>query len=511
MNENLENNIKQELESWNELKDKVLNVIPVKEISFRTRALLSDILDRLELSRQDRKDLEKYIIYGGGENIEYIKSTIGDLLNKVPELNYLIDNVETLIYLFNKLDELLKKESPFEKGEGENSAVLKGGDNQALSENSVAMGKNNIVGLKGWYYGSINKINDTTIDVYISESQRRPTWGGTTKLSNINPYKVLGYNTVVSLVNDVKYDNEFRVVGGEAGRIRLTTVSGNLPFSSITTELLLDSEDYSIYCLSNPDAGVADIGQGSFASGYNNKATNGKATAFGYDNHAYGKFSFTEGKSNIASYASHAEGRSTQALGQISHAEGNASKAIGEVAHAEGEYTEARGRASHSEGRNTIANGDYSHCEGRETKVDSKYAHAEGYKTQATGNASHAEGYTTESSGQFSHAEGTSSNAIGTASHVEGVQTIANNKAEHASGTYNKSTTSTDVSKATHFSIGIGTSATDRKNAVEAKQNGDVYITGIGGFTGANSDSSKSVQEVINELVNKLNEITTND
>lgn len=45
----------------------------------------------------------------------------------------------------------------------------------------------------------------------------------------------------------------------------------------------------------------------------------------------------------------------------------------------------------------------------------------------------------------------------------------------------------------------------------EVKQNGDVYIKGIGGFTGTNSDSSKSVQEVINELVNKLNEITTND
>ena len=395
--------------------------------------------------------------------------------------------------------------SPIVKGDADNSAVLKGGNNQVISEGGVALGKDNFVGLKGWYYGSINKINDTTIDVYISESQRRPTWGGTTKLSNINPYEVLGYNTVVSLINDVKYDNKFRVVGGEAGRIRLTTVSGNLPFSSIITELLLDTEDYSIYCLSNPDAGVADIGQDSFASGYNNKATNGKATAFGYDNHAYGKFSFVEGSGNEAGYAAHAEGRSTQALGNISHAEGNASKAIGEVAHAEGENTEARGRASHSEGLKTIVNGDYSHCEGRETKADSKYAHAEGYKTQATGNASHAEGYTTESFGQFSHAEGTSSNAVGVASHVEGVQTIANNKAEHASGIYNKSTISTDVSKATHFSIGIGTLDTDRKNAVEVKQNGDVYITGIGGFTGANSDSSKSVQEVISELINKLN------
>ena len=70
---------------------------------------------------------------------------------------------------------------------------------------------------------------------------------------------------------------------------------------------------------------------------------------------------------------------------------------------------------------------------------------------------------------------------------------------------YNKS------NPGTCFSIGIGSNISNRKNAVEVKQNGDVYIVGIGGFTGANSDSSKSVQEVINELVNKLNEITTND
>ena len=57
----------------------------------------------------------------------------------------------------------------------------------------------------------------------------------------------------------------------------------------------------------------------------------------------------------------------------------------------------------------------------------------------------------------------------------------------------------------------MGISDTDRKNAFEVKQNGDIYITGIGGFTGDNYNSSKSVQEVINELINKLNEITTND
>lgn len=178
-------------------KNLVINIIPSKDISFKTRALLSDILDRLELTRQDRQDLEKYIIYGGGENIEYIKFTIGDLLNKVPELNYLIDNIQTVIPLLNKLDELfkdtdenldsfkelydtlkllktsindlntthnkdiknitsllntinqiinndvlLKKDSLFEKGSGKNSAILKDGNNKADGYLSVAIGNN---------------------------------------------------------------------------------------------------------------------------------------------------------------------------------------------------------------------------------------------------------------------------------------------------------------------------------------------------------------------------------
>ena len=56
--------------------DVVLNIIPSRDVSFKTRSLLSQILDRLELTRQDRLDLEKYIIYGGGDNIEYLKQTL---------------------------------------------------------------------------------------------------------------------------------------------------------------------------------------------------------------------------------------------------------------------------------------------------------------------------------------------------------------------------------------------------------------------------------------------------
>lgn len=101
MNESLENEIKEELSNWNELKDKVLNVIPAKDISFRTRNVLSSILDRLELSNDDRKDLEKYIIYGGGENIEYIKSFLQYLIAKVPNIQNILNKEDSIKKFFD--------------------------------------------------------------------------------------------------------------------------------------------------------------------------------------------------------------------------------------------------------------------------------------------------------------------------------------------------------------------------------------------------------------------------
>ena len=50
---------------------------------------------------------------------------------------------------------------------------------------------------------------------------------------------------------------------------------------------------------------------------------------------------------------------------------------------------------------------------------------------------------------------------------------------------YNKSN-KRDANAQTIFSIGIGTSDTDRKNAIEVLRNGQVLIKGIGGYDGTN-------------------------
>lgn len=74
---------------------------------------------------------------------------------------------------------------------------------------------------------------------------------------------------------------------------------------------------------------------------------------------------------------------------------------------------------------------------------------------------------------------GNTQNANGEYSFAEGQNTVANNRSEHAMGEFNEShhiDNTFGSSGNTLFSIGNGTSATNRKNALEVMQNGDIYI-----------------------------------
>ena len=248
------------------------------------------------------------------------------------------------------------------------------------------------------------------------------------------------------------------------------------------------------------------------------KASGGGAHAEGYANRgiidASGNGAHAEGCNTAAlAKGAHAEGIATKALADGAHTEGRYTSASGTASHAEGNYTIASGNYSHAEGGNTTASGNYSHAEGYYTNAIGVYSHAEGYETTASGTASHAEGYYTNAigvyshaegywttaSGDYSHAEGGYADAVGDYSHAEGFHTEANNQNEHASGKYNKSNNQ-DANAQTIFSIGIGTSKTDRKNAIEVLRDGRVYITGIGGYDGTNPFDSSSLQDFLSGL-----------
>ena len=277
------------------------------------------------------------------------------------------------------------------------------------------------------------------------------------------------------------------------------------------------------------DASHAE-GYATTANGTCSHAEGNKTTATGEDSHAEGN------TTNAVGLYAHAEGQNTTAKGQAAHAEGNNTK-TGECStydsnyetistsgnnygHAEGNNTAAGGMSSHAEGEGSNAFGRASHSEGQSGAAIGLAAHSEGELTMACGEGSHSEGIYTQAgkavkngddvtiSGSAAHAEGYSTKSLGDNSHAEGKNTIANNESEHAQGRFNASHThASDTSQQTIDSVGIGSKEADRKNATETMANGDLYIYGIGGYNGQNPSEAKTVQAVISELLNKIQEL----
>lgn len=198
------------------------------------------------------------------------------------------------------------------------------------------------------------------------------------------------------------------------------------------------------------------------------------------------------------------KGGNNTAGGAYSVAEGSGTTASGSFSHAEGKKTLANGIASHAEGENTIASGASSHAEGSNTAASGNSSHAEGTYTTASGASSHAEGNRTGAGGTSSHAEGYHTIARGDYSHAEGYETETNNECEYAGGKWNYSHTGGPSSSGhTIHSIGIGSGSGEsfKKNAVEVMRNGDVYIYGLGGYTGGTIGGNvKTLQATIGDI-----------
>ena len=184
----------------------------------------------------------------------------------------------------------------------------------------------------------------------------------------------------------------------------------------------------------NRKAGT-EVGDYSFAGGYNCEASGDYSHAEGKETRAVNRCAHAEGGSTTAGGEySHAEGDSTTAGGNYSHAEGSCTTASAKYSHAEGNFTNALGECSHSEGNMTKANANYSHAEGDSSKAKGVASHAEGSNTTASGWASHAEGEYTTASGNESHAEGSHTTASQNYAHAEGEYTTASGYYSHAEG-----------------------------------------------------------------------------
>ena len=359
-----------------------------------------------------------------------------------------------------------------------------------------------------------------------------------------------GYQTQV-LNNDNEPNNNKTYSQCSHTEGHKTTVCGNAQFSAAHAEGFSSNQVTQSVASGNTDNIINDWKDKSEDQKYT-LATGKGAHAEGYNTLALGEAAHAEGKETIASgYASHAEGENTTASGTNSHAEGISTIASGNYSHVEGDGSslESTFFVTGSANTNTytaspfhilkigqvvsyngvfrkivavpsvtsfvvddtlsssdlsnvkiqiyngISYGSYSHAEGTGTTASGNYSHAEGNGTIALGQNSHAEGNGTIASGVYSHAEGNGTSAFGDASHAEGVGTETTNRGEHAEGIYNKS------SEDTISSVGIGNAEINRKNAIEVKETGDIYIDRIGGYNTSNT-TPNTLQDVISDLEN---------
>ncbi len=215
-----------------------------------------------------------------------------------------------------------------------------------------------------------------------------------------------------------------------------------------------------------------NIGNYSFATGYDTKASGNYSIAMGI---------FTEAPAErgvAIGYACLASGVGGIALGTGSVASGNWSTSIGfgratnDYATNLGGYNSlASGYTSTSMGYNSVASGYISTSMGGNTIASGAYSTVMGQYSVASGNWSTSIGFDNKAIGDFSIAMGASNTAIASYSTVMGNNTKARSVNSLVIG-INNDTTNTN----TLFEIGNGTAINARSNALTVLSNGNVGI-----------------------------------
>jgi Chaperone of endosialidase/Head domain of trimeric autotransporter adhesin len=223
------------------------------------------------------------------------------------------------------------------------------------------------------------------------------------------------------------------------------------------------------------------IGVGSFASGYNTKASGLRSTAMGSNTTASGSYSTAMGDNTTASgISSTAMGINTTALANYSTAMGLTTTASGYSSIAIGHLTISSGTISTAMGFNTTASANYSTAMGGNTTASGNRSTAMGDFTIASGFASLTAGSQTTASGATSTALGRNTKASGDRSTAMGLENIAKGYASTVIGVYNDSILVNDQTAVTQgtplFIVGNGDDNLNRSNAMVIAKNGRVGL-----------------------------------
>ena len=145
----------------------------------------------------------------------------------------------------------------------------------------------------------------------------------------------------------------------------------------------------------------------------------------------------------------------------------------------------------------TTASGANSFAVGESASASASDAVAIGYSASASGIESVAIGKVAYATSSDAAAFGYSTSAAGEYATALGCYAQTKNNYEVGLGKYNKSINSGTNAEKTQFTVGCGTASNSRANLIEAKQNKDIYVYGIGGFDGTNASQADTLQTVI--------------
>jgi hypothetical protein len=281
------------------------------------------------------------------------------------------------------------------------------------------------------------------------------------------------------------------------GSGNLMKISNDAVFEAVNDSTMLWYKDKNAFrigyvLITDP----LNVGQGSFASGYQSQASGKFASAIGYKANASNTSSFASGNNAISSgINSCAIGYFTQATNTNAFASGYQSVASGQNSCAIGSGAEAKGTNSFAAGYGAEASTGNSCAIGLGAKASGSSAVALGSAlTVASGDYSTAIGSVSVSSGNYSTSIGIGTQATGVYATAMGRLTTAQASNSFVVGRYNvlDGSTSSWINTDPLFVVGNGSGTSDRSNAFEVQKNGVVFIPSL--YTTTSNNSKLYVQ-----------------
>lgn len=437
----------------------------------------------------------------------YSIEDVDDVIDKFNEVKDFLSGITETTTLIKMLDAVSPIEY-FDYSGRTNAGVQKttlilNAKNEATGSNSIALGLGSVANNEAEV--AIGRFNKSTSG-NTATSTLFSVGIGTDNRTRNNAFEIKKNGNV--FIGDYNLNTGLSLIGGSVNYI-----DGKL--SGDTLSLTYENNDGDFYNIDVPLSGIVgpivsgtaensavlkDSGNTNSVSveaknstvvGLNNKVVTKSASSVG----ANPINSFVSGQDNISEgLNSHVEGENNRALWDVNSAMaqlGYSQTLIDKYALIpDADYGP---NCAHAEGWRSIASGWISHAEGNKNVAAGRNSHAEGHETLASGSSSHSEGRSTMAKGSYSHAQGSNSVTNGTASFASGYYVQANNttiEGEAALGKYNKSDNST------LFSVGIGTSDSNRNNAITVTKDGDVE------FWDKSEGSSVSISSITQNIDN---------